>query len=91
MTNIIGILNQLRDIVVKELLDHDVTILAIRIEENEGSRAARYVVHCKMDKWFMTWAEEYYHHREEFTENFDKVYVPFLDGMVFALIDLEDQ
>lgn len=90
MTNIIGILNHLRDIVVKELLDHDVTILAIRIEETVGSRAARYVVHCKMDEWFMTWAEKYYH-REEFTENFDKVYVPFLDGTVFALIDLEDQ
>lgn len=85
MTNIISILNHLKDIVVKELLDHDVTILAIRIEETEGSRAARYVVHCKMDEWFMTWAEEYYHHREEFTKDFDKVYVPFLDGTVFAL------
>lgn len=91
MTNIIGILNHLRDTVVKELLAHDVTILAIRIEETEENRAARYVVHCKMDEWFVTWAEEYYHQREEFTENFDKVYVPFLNGTVFALIALEDR
>lgn len=90
MTNIIGILNHLRDTVVKELLNHDVTILAIRIEETEGSQEARYVVHCRMDEWFMTWAEGYYHHREEFTENFDKVYVPFLAGEVFALIARED-
>lgn len=90
MTNIRGILNQLRDTVVKDLLDHDVTILAIRIEETEGSRAARYGVHCKMDEWFMTWAEGYYHRRTEFTAEFAKVFVPFLAGEVFALIAKED-
>lgn len=90
MTNIISVLNHLNDTVVPELLAHDVTILAIRIEENEENRAARFGVHCKMDEWFVTWAEGYYHHRTEFTAEFDKVFVPFLDGEVFALIAQED-
>lgn len=85
MTNIIGILTHLKDTVVKELLANDVTILAIRIDETEGSRTARYSVHCRMDECFVTWASVYYHHQEEFTADFDKVYVPFLDGTVFAL------
>ena len=89
MTNIISALNHL-DTRVKDLLDHDVTILAIRIEENRESGAARSVVHCKMDEWFMTWVSDYYHHRVKYTETFDKEYVPYLDGEVFALIDLED-
>lgn len=90
MTNIISAINHLT-MQVKELLAHDVTILAIRIEENAESRAARFVVHCRMDEWYMTWASEYYHHRTGFTETYDKEFVPFIDGEVFALIELEDR
>ena len=90
MTNSISTVNHL-DTRVKDLLDHDVTILAIRIEENRESGAACSVVHCRMDEWFMTWASEYYHHRVKYTKMYDKEYVPFIDGEGFALIDLDDR
>lgn len=90
MTNIIGVLDLLRDRTVKHLLLHDVTILAIFIKRNDKNDHARYIIQCKMDEQYMTWAEEYFSHREEFTEEFDKMYVPFIDGEVFALIDRED-
>lgn len=90
MKNVTGVLNYVRDTAVPDLLSHDVTILAIRIERDEKSDHARYVIQCKMDEWFVTWANGYYHSREKFTADFDKVFVPFLVGEVFALIDLED-
>lgn len=90
MTDIINILNNLRNVVVMDLLNHDVTILAIRIEKNDESNAVHYVVHCKMDEWYMTWAREYYHQRDKFTNDYDRIYVPFVRGIVFALIGLED-
>ena len=90
MKNITGVLNSVNGTAVPDLLAHDVTILAIRIERDEESDHARYVIQCNMDERFMAWAEGYYHHREEFTQAFDKIFVPFLVGVVFALIDRED-
>lgn len=89
MTNIIGVLNHLKNIIIPELLKHDVTILSIRIEENEEVDSAFFVVHCRMDEWFMTWASEYYH-RTTFTSRGDMEYVSFLEGHVFALHIMED-
>ena len=89
MTNIRKALRHLNS-TVDALLDHDVTILSIHIEENRESGFAHFVIHCKMDEWYMTWTNPYFSHREEFSECFDQVFVPFIDGKVFALIDRED-
>lgn len=90
MININRALDNL-DTRVEDLLAHDVTIIAIRIVENRESREARVLVHCRMDERFMTWASEYYHRRVGYTKRYDKEFIPFLDGEVFALIALEDR
>lgn len=64
----------------------DVTVLSFKVDldYSRSETVARFAIHCWMDEWFWTWAEQYSHEqRQTITGTVEEV-VPFLDGEVFA-------
>lgn len=74
----------------KELLEAiekaDVSVLSFKIylDYSRGDPVARFSIHCWMDEWFWTWAEQYSHERRQTVTGTVEEVVPFLDGEVFA-------
>lgn len=70
-----------------EMLERsDVTVLSFNVDldYSGGDPVARFAIHCWMDEWFWTWAEQYSHKRRQTITGTEEEVVPFLDGQVFA-------
>lgn len=64
----------------------DVTVLSFNVDldYSRGDPVARFAIHCRMDEWFWTWAEQYSHERIRTVTGTEMEVVPFLDGKVVA-------
>lgn len=64
----------------------DVTVLSFKVDldYSRSETDARFAIHCWMDEWFWTWAEQYHHERIQTVTGTEMEVVPFLDGQVFA-------
>lgn len=71
---------------LESLEESDVTVLSFNIDldYSRSETVARFAIHCWMDEWFWTWAEQYHHERIQTVIGTEKEVVPFLDGQVFA-------
>ena len=89
MTNLLSCTKHATELL--EMIERsDVTVLSFNVDldyknrDCKGDPVARFAIHCWMDEWFWTWAEQYSHERIRTVTGTEEEVVPFLDGQVFA-------